>query len=66
MVGLLFGASFGFLGSLFQGGPPLRLGMLESAEWFAVAGAAGGWLLGVTATATGPQTIAAARPRPSE
>jgi L-cystine uptake protein TcyP (sodium:dicarboxylate symporter family) len=38
--GALFGAAFGALASVFEGGPPLIQGIRESAQWFAVAGAA--------------------------
>ena len=43
-LGLAFGAAFGAFATVFRGGPTLSTGVVESAEWFAVAGAAGALL----------------------
>ena len=49
VLGLVFGVAFGALASLFAGGPSLGVGVVQSAEWFAVAGAVGAFLLRVSA-----------------
>ena len=46
--GLAFGALLGALASFFDGGPAFVVGVTESARWFAVAGAASGWLFAVS------------------
>jgi len=43
--GCLFGAAFGALASVFQGGPGLAEGIMESARWFTMAGAVGACLI---------------------
>ncbi|MEO0559799.1 MAG: hypothetical protein AAF170_16640 [Bacteroidota bacterium] len=38
-LGALFGVAFGALASVFEGGPPAWVGIVESWWWFAAAGA---------------------------
>jgi hypothetical protein len=44
-AGALFGAAFGAIAHLFEGGPPLMQGMAESMPFFAMMGAIAGAVL---------------------
>jgi len=45
LLGALFGICFGALASVFQGGPELLQGMVESTPWFAFVGAFAAFLM---------------------